>query len=120
MQVEYRVEDTQFEVPALTIQPLVENAIRHGVRSREDGLVIVSTAPEAGGHRVTVADNGVGFDPKQQLSTEELHIGIRNVKERVEQMCGGELILTSEVGKGTSVTMLFPDGSQRGSKEAGK
>ncbi len=120
VQVEYRIEDTRFAVPALTIQPLVENAIRHGVRSREDGLVVVSTALEAGGHRVTVTDNGVGFDPRQQLSTEELHIGIRNVKERVEQMCGGELILTSEVGKGTSVTMLFPDGSQSGSKEAGK
>ena len=115
--MEYRIEDTQFEVPALTIQPLVENAIRHGVRSREDGLVIVSTACEAGEHRVTVTDNGVGFDPKQQ-STEEPHIGLRNVKERVERMCGGELILTSEVGKGTSVTMLFPDGAQRGSKEA--
>ena len=120
VQVEYRIEDADFEVPALTIQPLVENAIRHGVRSRENGLVTVSTAREAGGHRVTVTDNGVGFDPKQQLSTEELHIGIRNVKERVEQMCGGELVLTSEVGKGTSVTLLFPDGSQRGSKEAGK
>ena len=118
VQVDYRIEDTQFEVPALTIQPLVENAIRHGVRSREDGLVIVSTACEAGGHRVTVTDNGAGFDPKQQRSTEELHIGIRNVKERVERMCGGELILTSEIGKGTSVTMLFPDGSQGGSKEA--
>lgn len=117
VQVEYRIEDSQFEVPALTIQPLVENAIRHGVRGREAGLVIVSAASEAGGHRVTVADNGVGFDPKQQLSTEELHIGIRNVKERVEKMCGGELILTSEIGKGTSVTMLFPDGSQRGGKE---
>ena len=120
VQVEYRIEDADFEVPALTIQPLVENAIRHGVRSRENGLVTVSTAREAGGHRVTVTDNGVGFDPKQQPSTEELHIGIRNVKERVEQMCGGELILTSEVGEGTSVTMLFPDRSQRESKETGK
>ena len=120
VQVEYRIEDTQFAVPALTIQPLVENAIRHGVRSRENGLVTVSTAREAGGHRVTVTDNGVGFDPKQQPSTEELHIGIRNVKERVEKMCGGELILTSEVGEGTSVTMLFPDRSQRESKETGK
>lgn len=120
VQVEYRIEDTQFSVPALTIQPLVENAIRHGVRSRADGLVIVSTAPEPGGHRVTVTDNGVGFDPGAPPPAEELHIGIRNVKERVERMCGGELVLTSEVGKGTTVTMLFPDGSQRGSKEAGK
>ena len=120
VQVEYRIEDTDFEVPALTIQPLVENAIRHGVRSREDGLVIVSTGLEAGGHRVTVEDNGVGFDPGTQLSAEELHIGIRNVKERVEKMCGGELVLTSEIGKGTSVTMLFPDALRRGYKEAGK
>ena len=120
VQVDYRIEDTDFEVPALTIQPLVENAIRHGVRSREDGLVIVSTAREADGHRVTVADNGVGFDPKEQLSAEELHIGIRNVKERVEKMCSGELVLTSEIGTGTSVTMFFPDGSQRGSKEIRK
>ena len=120
VQVEYRIEDTDFAVPALTIQPLVENAIRHGVRSREDGLVIVSTNLEAGGHRVTVTDNGVGFDPKQQLSAEGLHIGIRNVKERVEQMCGGELVLTSEIGKGTSVTMLFPDAPHKGNKEAEK
>ena len=120
VRVEYRIEDIQFEVPPLTIQPLVENAIRHGVRSLGDGLVTVFTAREAGGHRVTVTDNGVGFDPKQQPSTEELHIGIRNVKERVEKMCGGELILTSEVGEGTSVTMLFPDRSQRESKETGK
>ena len=120
VQIEYRIEDTDFDVPALTIQPLVENAIRHGVRSRENGLVIVSTVLETDGHRITVTDNGVGFDPKRQLSTEELHIGIRNVKERVEKMCGGEFILTSEVGKGTSVIMLFPDGFQRRDKEAGK
>ena len=120
VQIEYRIEDTDFDVPALTIQPLVENAIRHGVRSRENGLVIVSTVLETDGHRITVTDNGVGFDPKKQPSTEEPHIGIRNVKERVEKMCGGEFILTSEVGKGTSVIMLFPDGFQRRDKEAGK
>ena len=120
MQVEYRIDDTDFEVPALTIQPLVENAIRHGVRSREDGLVTVSTAREGDAHRITVQDNGVGFDPKQKLSTEELHIGIRNVRERVEKMCGGELVLTSEIGKGTTVTMLFPDAPHKGNKEAKK
>ena len=117
VRVEYRIEDTQFEVPALTIQPLVENAIRHGVCSREDGLVIVSTAREGDAHRITVQDNGVGFDPKQQQSPEELHIGIRNVQERVERMCGGELILHSEIGQGTTVTILFPNTAHTGQKE---
>ncbi|MBR4442223.1 MAG: histidine kinase [Clostridia bacterium] len=117
VRVEYHIEDTQFMVPALTIQPLVENAIRHGVRSRKDGLVTVSTVREAGAHRITVQDNGVGFDPKQEKSTEESHIGLQNVKERVEQMCGGTMTLRSEIGKGTVVTLRIPEVSQTGYKE---
>ena len=118
--VEYHIEDEDFRIPALTIQPLVENAIRHGVRSRKDGLVTVSTAREAGAHRITVRDNGVGFDPKQENPTEESHIGLQNVKERVEQMCGGSMILKSEIGKGTSVTLLIPEAAQREDKEKNK
>ena len=116
--VEYRIEDRQFRIPALTIQPLVENAIRHGVRSREDGLVTVSTVREAGAHRITVRDNGVGFDPKHQQ--DESHIGLQNVKERVERMCGGTVIVESEMGAGTVVTLLIPDTSQNGMKERGQ
>ena len=63
-------------------------------------------------HRITVQDNGVGFDDKKQDNFEGLHIGIRNVKDRVEQICGGTMILQSEIGKGTSVTLLIPDGNK--------
>ena len=63
--VEYRTWDQDFQIPALTIQPLVENAIRHGVRNRKDGLVTVTTVCESGCHRITVQDNGVGFDTKE-------------------------------------------------------
>ena len=118
IRVEYRIEDAQFRIPALTIQPLVENAIRHGVRSREDGLVTISTVREAGAHRITVRDNGVGFDPKHQQ--DESHIGLQNVKERVERMCGGTVIVESEIGVGTVVTLLIPDTSQNGMKEQGQ
>ena len=117
VRVEYRIEDDHFEIPALTIQPLVENAIRHGVRSRKDGLVTVSTARESGAHRITVQDNGVGFDAAKQDGSDGTHIGIRNVKERVEQMCGGTMLLQSELGKGTGVTLLIPDGNGRDAKE---
>ena len=106
--VEYRIEDRDFQVPPLTIQPLVENAIRHGVRSRKDGLVTVSTDFESGVHRITVQDNGVGFDTNEQGSAAKAHIGLRNVKERVEQMCAGAMLLQSEIGKGTCVTLLIP------------
>ena len=110
------LEDELFDIPALTIQPLVENAIRHGVRSRKDGLVTVSSAREGSAHRVTVEDNGVGFDTEIINTVDGSHIGIRNVKERVEQMCGGTMILRSEIGKGTSVTLLIPDGNGRDAK----
>ena len=117
IRVEYEIEDSDFEIPTLTIQPLVENAIRHGVRSRKDGLVTVSTIREAEAHRVTIRDNGVGFDPERIKVSETTHIGLKNVKERVERMCGGTVLLNSEIGKGTSVTMLFPDKSRKGQKE---
>ena len=120
VQVEYQIEDARFEIPPLTIQPLVENAIRHGVRSCKEGRVIVSTAREGNKHRITVQDNGAGFDPKQQFSPERSHIGLQNVQDRIEQMCGGEMILKSEIGNGTSITLLFPDAHQKGQKERRK
>ena len=118
--VEYRTWDQDFQIPALTIQPLVENAIRHGVRSRKDGLVTVTTVCESGCHRITVQDNGVGFDTKKQESFAETHIGLRNVKNRIEQMCGGTMILRSEIGAGTCVTLIIPDGNKDGTREKRK
>ena len=120
VRVEYQIEDEGFTIPVLTIQPLVENAIRHGVRSRKDGLVTVSTVRESDAHRITVQDNGVGFEPEKTASGEGTHVGIRNVKDRVEQMCGGSMLLQSELGKGTSVTLLIPDGNGSGAKEKRK
>ena len=59
----------------------------------------------------------MGFDPEKTDSTEGAHIGIRNVKDRVEKMCGGTMTLQSEIGKGTRVTLLIPDGNERDAKE---
>ena len=109
IRVEYKVEDEGFKIPALTIQPLVENAIRHGVRSRKGGRVTISTVQKEGYHQIKVRDNGAGFDLSSLESAKETHIGIRNVKDRVEKMCGGSMILQSETGKGTCVTLLIPE-----------
>ena len=117
IRVEYQIGDESFKIPVLTIQPLVENAMRHGVRTQKDGLVTIFTSRESGMHRITVQDNGVGFNPEKADSAEEAHIGIRNVKKRVEQMCAGTMLLQSEIGKGTTVTLLIPDRNVKDMKE---
>lgn len=118
--VEYHIEDDRFEIPALTIQPLVENAIRHGVRSCDNGLVTVSSVKETGVHKITIQDNGAGFDPNDTAYKDGSHIGIQNVKDRVEQMCGSTMIIESEIGKGTCITLLIPDTAEIKSKEKRK
>ena len=107
--VEYIIEDECFTIPALSIQPLVENAIRHGVRGRKDGRVTISSVLNDGFHRIIVQDNGIGFDTETLESINESHVGIRNVQNRIERMCGGRMILESEIGNGTRVTLLIPN-----------
>ena len=48
---------------------------------------------------------------------ERTHIGLRNVRDRIEQMCGGTMLIRSEIGKGAAVTLLIPDQARSGQKE---
>ena len=105
--VVYDLGDTEFSLPVLTIQPLVENAIRHGVRIRKSGLVTVRTQAYDDRHEITITDNGKGFDPRTATSG-GMHIGIQNVRERIERMCGGTLKIDSKIGEGTTVTIQLP------------
>ncbi len=108
VRVEYDIEDPDFSLPPLTIQPMVENAIRHGVRIREEGIVRVSPRRTENGHEIVIWDNGTGFDPKAIETADGTHIGIRNVQERVAQLCGGTLTIESGSGDGTKVTIHIP------------
>lgn len=106
--VEYDIEDDDFTIPPLILQPMVENAIRHGVRIRKEGLVKVITRRQPGYHEITIADNGIGFDVKTMTANGNQHIGVRNVKERIEAMCGGSLRIESKLETGTTVTIRIP------------
>ena len=106
--VEYDAQDLDFSLPALTVQPLVENAVRHGVRIRENGVVRVTTRRENGFHEIVIRDNGKGLDPMIAERADGTHIGIRNVRERIEQMCGGTLEIRSVNDEGTLVTIRIP------------
>lgn len=106
--VEYNIEASDFSVPALTIQPLVENSIRHGLRKCVHGVVEVSTRKIGDFYRIVISDNGIGFDPEKPLSTDKSHIGLSNVRERIEEMCSGTLTIESRINGGTVVTIDIP------------
>jgi len=110
--VEYFIEDRDFCLPTLSVQPLVENAIRHGVRIREDGLVTIRSWKDIDAHIITITDNGIGFDINAPEQKDRKHIGIRNVRERLEKMCGGTLTINSTIGEGTSVVISIPGGKE--------
>ena len=111
LNVRYDIPCQSFTLPILTLQPIVENAVRHGVRGNADGRgeVVISTREYADRYEITVTDNGPGFDPeKQKKDTGKSHVGLQNVRERLAQMCGGSLRVESAPGAGTAVTITLP------------
>ena len=109
IRVEYDIEDSDFNVPALSVQPMVENAVRHGMKDSEEGLITISARKENNKHIITVIDDGDGFDTAiLSESQSDEHIGIQNVRERIEKMCGGSLEINSG-SEGTTVVITIPE-----------
>ena len=109
----YEIETTDFEVPSLAIQPIVENAVKHGILQKEDGgTVTIKTYETQLDYVVVVEDDGVGFDEKEVPKDNRAHVGIENVSKRLEIICNGVIEIQSEKGRGTVVTMHIPKGDQ--------
>ena len=102
-----RTED--FRLPALTLQPLVENAVKHGIGRRENGGNIwIQTRETADEWLFSVRDDGVGFNVGELKCDGRSHIGIDNARERLRLMCGGALAISSAPGEGTEVVIRLP------------
>ena len=108
MSIEYDVEATEFVLPALSVQPLVENAIKHGLMRLETGGTVLIRSYETQTHFcVEVKDDGVGFDAGLPID-EKKHVGLRNIRGRLKAMVDGELIIESEPDKGTRAVIMIP------------
>lgn len=109
LQVRYDLRFTDFMIPSLTLQPLVENAVRHGIRGTETGNGMVQISSMNNGNRieVVVSDNGKGFDPEAKIVDGRMHIGLENVRYRLKAVAGGELLIRSEKGKGTEAVIVL-------------
>ena len=109
LRVAYDIQADAFRIPALTLQPIVENAVHYGVMKREGGGTVRVTSREtADAFLVTVEDDGVGFDPFAPKEDGRTHIGISNVRERLRIMSGGSLTITSTPGQGTVARISVP------------
>lgn len=114
LQVNYDLQAEGFLVPPLTVQPLVENAIRHGLLTRaEGGTVTVSTREDDRLVVVTIADDGRGISSATTRQEQQSRVGIENVRERLERQCGGTLEVQSNA-EGTVATMILPKEGQKG------
>ncbi len=113
--VVYDIEEDGFMIPALTLQPIVENAVKYGLCKKDGGGTVWIHAYETDGiNQIVVEDDGAGFDAKSLLDDGKKHIGLHNVKSRLKDMCKGTIDVTSEIGKGTKVTIGIPRSWENG------
>ena len=110
--VEFDTPHTFFRVPPLTLQPLVENAVKHGMDTDGKPLhILVKTRQTDDGSEITVENDGPDFVPADD---DEPHIALNNIRQRIEMMCKGTLTITPRSGGGTVVTVAIPEKPKRG------
>lgn len=108
MTISFEINSGDFQIPALSIQPIVENAIKHGLMKLEKGGTIRVVSYETDSdYCVLVEDDGVGFDTGVLLE-ERQHVGIRNIRGRLKAMVNGTLEIESIKGVGTKVIIKIP------------
>ena len=114
LNIEYDIQTTDFVLPQLSIQPLVENAVKHGVgMKKEGGTVTISTRETEDAFEVIISDDGVGFDTSAEKKDDgRSHVGMENTRKRIREMCGGEVKIESKVGEGTVATVVLPKEGQ--------
>ena len=105
--VDYDTPFINFRLPPLTLQPIVENAVKHGMDPYHGPLHIsIRTRNTDSGTELIVDDNGIGFDPSDESRP---HTALDNIRQRLDIMCGGTLSITPGEGGGTMVTVTIPD-----------
>ncbi len=114
------IQADRFDLPVLSLQPIVENAVRHGVSLAPSGGTVTIRARETDSETILeVIDDGVGFDPANAPDADH-HLGISNVRDRLTALCDGRLTIASAVGKGTTATIQIPKRGAAGDHHRGR
>jgi LytS/YehU family sensor histidine kinase len=103
----FDIDYTDFSVPVLSLQPLVENAVRYAqTDSKPDGFIQIASVKEKDKIILTVKDNGKGFDP---ASVGESSTGIKNAAARFAHYLDAEMHVDSAIGAGTEIRIEIPE-----------
>ena len=104
--VDYDTPHTRFRLPPLTLQPIVENAVKHGMDPDSEPLrILIQTRETEAGSEILVQDNGTGFETTADGG---IHIALENIRQRLEMMCSGKLTISPRQGGGTEVRVVIP------------
>ena len=109
LEIVYDIQSKDFMLPALSVQPLVENAVKHGVGQKiGGGTVTIHTTETENEYIIRVSDDGVGFTEGEYADDGGMHVGLDNIKKRLEMMVNAALEVESEIGKGTTACIRIP------------
>ena len=118
LNIEYDIQADDFEIPLLSVQPLVENAVKHGVGMKEDGgTVTIASKENDDSFEVIISDDGVGFDVNEVKDDGRSHIGMENIKRRLKDMCNADVEITSVIGEGTTARIIIPKDKPKDKEE---
>ncbi len=118
LKIEYSIDEDQFLIPPLSLQPIVENAVRHGVTKKVGGGTIkIMVREDEHCYKITVIDDGIGFNTKE-LDDEVANAGILDIRKRLFELNRSKVSIASTEGVGTTVTyMIMKEGTKDDSVE---
>ena len=106
LSVDYDTPHTHFRLPSLTLQPIVENAVKYGCDPDSEPLhIVIRTRSTDSGSEITVEDNGPGY---VDVDDNKPHIALANIRQRLELMCGGTMSISKRERGGTVVRIIIP------------
>lgn len=109
LSVIYDIEEDSFLLPVLSVQPLVENAVKHGIaKKRGGGVVTISSRQTENTYQITVTDTGAGFDVDRYMDDGKMHVGLMSVRQRLASRMHATVDVNSIAGNGTTVTVTIP------------
>ena len=109
LEIVYDIQSKDFMLPALSVQPLVENAVKHGVGKKiGGGTVTIHTSETEDEYIICVTDDGVGFTEGEYADDGSTHVGLENIRKRLDMMIHAELQMESKIGEGTKACIVIP------------